>query len=208
MSAMPNEPYRAKKLQASERDQQNHKQIVLASAIEIIVVITSLIGARLMASKHARMQAVLALISALCLASPVTNAIAASITVEEPTSDGFTDIFVSGDITPENVLEFNQKIAHIADKTKAVVVLMSRGGTGASIFIGETIRQSGMSTPIWHNQVCASACSLIWLAGAHRYLGEGAHIGFHGLYDADTGQQSVPANANGWTLSWRTRAGL
>jgi hypothetical protein len=38
-------------------------------------------------------------------------------------------------------------------------------------------------------------CSLIWLAGAHRYLGEGAHIGFHGLYDADTGQQSVPANA-------------
>lgn len=168
MSAMPNEPYRAKKLQASVRE-QNHKQIVLASAIEIIVVITSLIGARLMASKHARMQAVLALISALCLASPVTNAIAASITVEQPTSDGFTDIFISGDITPENVLEFQQKIAPIADKTKAIVVLMSRGGTGASIFIGETIRQSGMSTLIWHNQVCASACSLIWLAGAHRY---------------------------------------
>jgi len=156
MSAVPIERYQAKKLQASERDQQNHKQIVLAVAVEIIVVITSLVGAWVMAGKYARTQAVLALIAALCFASPVTNAIAASITVEQPTSDGFTDIFISGDITRENVLEFNQKIAPIADKTKAVVVLMSRGGTGASVFIGETIRQSGMSTLISHNQVCAS----------------------------------------------------
>ena len=37
--------YQAKKLQASERDQQNHKQIVLALAIQIIVVIRSLIDA-------------------------------------------------------------------------------------------------------------------------------------------------------------------
>jgi hypothetical protein len=68
MSAVPIERYQAKKLRASERDQQNHNLIVLASAIEIIVVITSLIGARLMG--YVRTQAVLVLIGALCLASP------------------------------------------------------------------------------------------------------------------------------------------
>src|ERR1700732_892219 len=75
MSAVSSEPYQAKKLQASERNQQqNHQQIVLAFAIEIIVVITSLIGAWLMAGKYARTQAVLALMAALCLASPVQAA--------------------------------------------------------------------------------------------------------------------------------------
>jgi hypothetical protein len=62
MSVGPIERYQAKKLQASERGPQ-----VLASAIEIIVVITWLISAKPMASKHARMRAVLAMIAALCL---------------------------------------------------------------------------------------------------------------------------------------------
>ena len=50
---------RAKELRAAKRDQQRgysiiYKQVVLAFSIEIIVVITSLIGAWLMASKYGR----------------------------------------------------------------------------------------------------------------------------------------------------------
>ena len=54
MSAMPIERYQAKKLLTTERDNQRgysivYKQVVLAFLIEIIIVITSLIGAWLMA---------------------------------------------------------------------------------------------------------------------------------------------------------------
>ena len=50
---------RSPKVSPAERDQQRgysivHKQVVLAFLIEIIIVITSLIGAWLMASKYGR----------------------------------------------------------------------------------------------------------------------------------------------------------
>lgn len=59
MSAITMGRYQEKELRAAERDQQrgysiNYKQVTLAFAIEIIIVITSLIGAWLMASKYGR----------------------------------------------------------------------------------------------------------------------------------------------------------
>jgi hypothetical protein len=59
MSAIAMRQHRAKDLRAAERDQQrgysiNYKQLVLAFAIEIVIVTTSLIGAWLMASKYGR----------------------------------------------------------------------------------------------------------------------------------------------------------
>lgn len=59
MSAITMRRYRTNELRAAERDQQrgysiNYKQVGLAFAIEIIIVITSLIGAWLMASKYGR----------------------------------------------------------------------------------------------------------------------------------------------------------
>jgi hypothetical protein len=59
MFATAMDPDRAKKLRPAERDQQRgysiiYKQVVLAFLIEIIIVITSLIGAWLMASKYGR----------------------------------------------------------------------------------------------------------------------------------------------------------
>jgi hypothetical protein len=59
MSAITFGRYQEKELRASEKDQQRgysivYKQVVLAFAIEIIIVVTSLIGAWLMASKYGR----------------------------------------------------------------------------------------------------------------------------------------------------------
>ena len=59
MSAINTGRSQAKELRASERDQKrgysiNYKQVGLAFAIEIVVVILSLIGAWLMASKYGR----------------------------------------------------------------------------------------------------------------------------------------------------------
>ena len=64
MSAVPSKRYQAKKLRASEREQQKYKPFVPAVAIQIIVVITSRGGAWLTTRKCACTQAVLALIAA------------------------------------------------------------------------------------------------------------------------------------------------
>ena len=59
MSVDSNEYSKAKELRATERDHRrgysiNYKQVGLAFAIEVVVVIISLIGAWLMASKYSR----------------------------------------------------------------------------------------------------------------------------------------------------------
>jgi hypothetical protein len=59
MSAIAMRQHRARNLRSAERDQQrgysiNYKQVVLAYAIEIVIVTTSLVGAWLMANKFGR----------------------------------------------------------------------------------------------------------------------------------------------------------
>jgi hypothetical protein len=194
MSAVPIERYQAKKLQASERDQQNHKQIVLALAIEIIVVITSLIGACLMGSKFARSRAVLALIAALCLASPVTNAAAADITVWPADKSGRIFVDVSGDIAVGDEKTFGEKTANL-DADHTYVSLVSDGGnsiTGGSM--GDIIRFRGMNTYVRPNATCTSICAFIWLAGRAKFAANSSHIGVHGAYNIHTLQPSNEMN--------------
>ena len=74
---------------------------------------------------------------------------------------------------------------------------MSNGGQFfPAIVIGDFIRLTGMATYVPADKTCASACAFVWLAGAQRMVGGGtkAHIGFHGVYDAATGQQLVVPN--------------
>jgi hypothetical protein len=158
MSAVPSERYQAKKL-------QNHQQIVLAFAIEIIVVITSRADAWLTTSKYARTQAVLALIAALCLTNPVTNAKAADITVWPADKSGRIFVDVSGDIAVGDEKTFGEKTADL-DADHTYVSLVSDGGnsiTGGSI--GDIIRFRGMNTYVRPNATCTSICAFIWLAG-------------------------------------------
>ncbi len=64
----------------------------------------------------------------------------------------------------------------------ALVVLTGPGGrVDPALAIGREIRARGMRTLVPAGATCASACSLIWLAGTQRLLGEGARIGFHAL---------------------------
>lgn len=43
--------------------------------------------------------------------------------------------------------------------------------------IGRELRQLGFATEV--REYCNSACSLIWMAGATRYLPPGSRLGFH-----------------------------
>ena len=187
---VPIERCQAKRLQASERDQQNYKHIVLAFAIEIIVVLTSRGGAWLTTSKYARTQAVLALIAASCLATPVTNAAAADITVWPANKSGRIFVDVSGDIAVGDDKTFGRKTANL-DADHTYVSLVSDGGnsiTGGSI--GDIIRVRGVNTYVPSNATCASICAFIWLAGRAKFAANSAHVGFHGAYNIHTLQPS------------------
>ena len=76
------------------------------------------------------------------------------------------------------------------------VSLSSEGGVAvAGLFIGNYIRLSGMKTLVPENKKCVSICAIIWLGARDRYVGgENTAIGFHGVYNKNTGQPGSGMN--------------
>lgn len=101
-------------------------------------------------------------------------------------------VFVIGEIKPDDATRFASLIARLPS---AIVGLASPGGNIlASVQIGEIIREKRFTTIVPDKMTCASACALIWLAGARRYVWNTAKIGFHGASDPNF-QVSGPGNA-------------
>ena len=60
-----------------------------------------------------------------------------------------------------------------------VVWLHSRGGSIGALGIGDLIHDYGLQTYVPAGAECDSLCAYLWLAGSKRFVGYGAHIGFH-----------------------------
>lgn len=85
-------------------------------------------------------------------------------------------IVISGEILSADVQKFK---AVAAKSENAVVYLDSPGGDlEAAVKIGRLINALGYFTAV-NETPCASACSLIWLAGQAKFLTENAKVGFH-----------------------------
>lgn len=79
----------------------------------------------------------------------------------------------------------------------ALVVLTGPGGLVApALAIGREIHARGLRTLVPAGASCASACSLIWLAGMQRLLGTGARIGFHALSAARPGEAPAETHSS------------
>ena len=103
----------------------------------------------------------------------------------------------SRDQHKENEKTFIDKVGTPAAPEKVIVTLISNGGQFyPAIVIGDFIRLTGLATYVPADKTCASACAFVWLAGSQRMVGGGskAHIGFHGVFDAASGQQLVMPN--------------
>jgi hypothetical protein len=88
-----------------------------------------------------------------------------------------------------------------------VVVLNSQGGNlGNALSIGAYVHDRNIATYVDADSVCASACGLIWLAGAFRMLAPSAKIGFHAAYDTRTGLEKGQGNAV--VVAYLTRLGF
>jgi hypothetical protein len=105
-------------------------------------------------------------------------------------------ITIEGWINAGDDERFARVLDSIHDKSNAAVFESDPGGNGiTAVLIGDLIRRSGMSTVVLEGNDCASACAMIWIAGAHRAAGKNACIGFHGMYDATSGQPLADAHA-------------
>jgi hypothetical protein len=115
-------------------------------------------------------------------------------------------IVVSGVILLEDQAKFSNAATA---SSNAVVVLNSQGGaTLTALEMGKAIRLKGFATAVPENALCASACALMWLAGSPRFIGEGAHIGFHASYIDRNGTLTESGMANALVGAYLNQLGL
>lgn len=129
-----------------------------------------------------------------CLVLSFTGAArAAEITHDQVEGVGL--ILIDGDISSGDVEKFRQ----ISMKYRnALVTLNSDGGElMPAIEIGKIIKIAGFDTVVPGGAECASACALIWVAGASRWLSPDGRVGFHASYRDTNGklEESGVANA-------------
>jgi hypothetical protein len=104
-------------------------------------------------------------------------------------------VIIRGEINKGNADAFSLKALPGFPKQKVFVGLESNGGEAMeALNIGMIIHKRGFNTLVLDNQICASACALIWLAGRTRYAAPKAAIGFHAIYFGD-GNISSGGNA-------------
>ena len=91
-------------------------------------------------------------------------------------------IILNGPIRIGTAEEFMSKLV----TSGTVVELSSDGGVlRDALMIADRIIATGAMTRVAENSDCLSACALIWLAGKQRFVGKGARLGFHGVYEVD-----------------------
>ena len=131
-----------------------------------------------------RLDYAIAILLAIFASSTIS---AAEITLYPDEKGGAAIIFVVGEIRPGDDEKF-KKIA--ATTNNAIVSLNSAGGTiAAAMEIGKVIRLRDYTTAVDKSDSCASACALIWIAGAQRFIFEGGKVGFHASYLDSEGKQ-------------------
>ena len=139
------------------------------------------------AGKRGKLMRAIICIAVLALALPAE---AATITVQT-IEGGDPAVVVEGPFKAGDENTFRVQTRTMAN---ALVVFQSDGGSAdAGLNIGTMIRAKGFATAV--QSYCHSACALAWLGGAKRYMGANAEIGFHALFNADTGRGSLVTDA-------------
>jgi hypothetical protein len=129
------------------------------------------------------------------LATTTLSANAAEITYQTGSRDAVGQINISGDIEKGDAVKFEDIVKTMPEKV-AIIVLASPGGTLVDgLEIGISIRNHGFLTII-DGALCASTCSLVWLAGVERYAGANSEIGFHAIYVRAGDAANVSSNGN------------
>jgi hypothetical protein len=131
---------------------------------------------------------------------------AAQFSTMELPDGGGPGILLSGEIALGDETAFH-KLAETLPK--AIVLTTGPGGhVYPALNIGSEIRARGWSTLVPAGASCASACSMIWLAGQTRMLGAGGQIGFHAISMMKRdGQRAETHDLDVYFRTWLTNLG-
>lgn len=125
--------------------------------------------------------------------------------------DGRPAIVLSGTIVPGDEAVFHTLAGTLAGPLgggQALVITTGPGGSvRPAIIIGSEIRARGWSTLVPDRERCASACSMIWLAGRTRMLGAEARIGFHAMSLIQDGRRVETHDVDMALRRWLTQLG-
>lgn len=146
-----------------------------------------------------RAAASIRLLLACAILAPPGAASAAEISAAE-ISDGIAIIRIDGEIRSDDLERFRQ--ISIQYKNAAVILNSDGGELIPAIEIGRIIRIAGYLTGV--DQVCASSCALIWLAGTRRAVRGGGQVGFHASYRDNNGRLEESGVANALIGSYLT----
>lgn len=79
--------------------------------------------------------------------------------------------------------DFGRFLSATAGASTVTLIVSGPGGLfDEAMQIGAEVRRLGFSTMVSANAFCFSACALVWIAGAERYMAPAAQIGFHDTY--------------------------
>jgi len=100
--------------------------------------------------------------------------------VKEWSSSELSAVILVGDITSGDANEF---LTVVADSKKVVVFLQSYGGdANEGLALAKLIKKLNYATAVVGTSKCMSACALVWISGANRFLSRDAVVGFHSVY--------------------------
>jgi hypothetical protein len=141
------------------------------------------------------MKTLTTLVAAMACAVAVTfsHANAADILVSKDKNGKDAFVWIEGDIEMGDNDKFLSVLKTLSKKPLGVFLDSRGGNVGAALNIGIMIRRLQLSTIANHQ--CASSCGLIWLAGTPRVVFDNSYVGFHGVYNKDTGQTTSDGNA-------------
>jgi hypothetical protein len=114
-----------------------------------------------------------------------------------PLKDGRVAISLTGEIVPGDAEALKSLIKKANDTGKLVasIRLDSEGGNlGEAVEIAAVVQFGKLNTVIVSNAKCASACFVVFAAGAEKYANYSSTIGVHGASDQQ-GRETVTAGA-------------
>lgn len=136
-----------------------------------------------------------------------TSTIAGAATIDhEPFGKGVEFIGIQGTIVAGD----DEKFSRLAVQYKnAVVAFDSDGGQLVpALEIGKEIHLRGYSTVVGNGKSCASACALMWIAGANRWISSTGQVGFHASYLEANGRRIESGVANALVGRYLTQLDL
>jgi hypothetical protein len=149
-----------------------------------------------------------ALVVVLCSLACVPKA--ATIESKEGSDPHTVVIYIDGDIADSDGATLGNILSSLSNSSKIVSAFRLNSPGGMVLeggILAEMIRRTGAPTVVANNNICASACFLLFAAGSTKFASRGAKIGVHSAWAA-SGEETAEAAAGSLVMARIARSSV